>query len=85
MSFDFFGLKPPIISAKRLTQTAEKGAKKLLFFLKPEAPVAGYFGEKTYEIFLPAKKGLYFGKLTKKILIRNDFFAALKQKITITG
>ena len=59
ISFDFFGQKPPIISAKRLPQTAKKGAKKKLFFvfffLKSEAPVVGYFGEKTCEIFVSAK------------------------------
>ena len=28
------------------------------------------------------KKGLYLGKFRKKILIRDDFFAELEQKIT---
>ena len=84
ISFDFLAQNTPIISAKRLPQTAKNGVQKKTLFLysnfsKSEVSLVGYFGKKTCEIFFFAKnvpkKVCTLGNSEKKILIGDDFFA----------
>ena len=60
ISFDFLAQNTPIISAKRLPQTAKNGVQKKTLFLysnfsKSEVSIVGYFGKKTCEIFFLQK------------------------------